>query len=114
MKVLEPLDIVIDVAGVYDHALLRYDHHQRGYDERFDQGREGKENDGGRCTKLSASGLVYRHYGRKVIQEFYPNLSEDHLELAYKKLYNSLLEALDAIDTGVEQVAADVQMVYHD
>jgi uncharacterized UPF0160 family protein len=111
MKVLEPLDIVIDVAGVYDHALQRYDHHQRGYDERFDQGKEGKD---GRCTKLSASGLVYRHYGRQVIQEFYPNLSDDHLELAYKKLYNSLLEALDAIDTGVEQVAADVSMVYYD
>ena len=111
MKVLEPLDIVIDVGGTYDHALLRYDHHQRGYDERFDQGKEGKD---GRCTKLSASGLVYRHYGRQVIQEFYPKISDDHLELAYKKLYNSLLEALDAIDTGVEQVAADVQMIYYD
>ena len=31
MKVLEPLTIVIDVAGTYDHALLRYDHHQRGF-----------------------------------------------------------------------------------
>jgi hypothetical protein len=29
--VLEPLTIVIDVAGVYDHSLLRYDHHQRGF-----------------------------------------------------------------------------------
>ena len=31
VKVLEPLTIVIDVAGVYDHKLLRYDHHQRGF-----------------------------------------------------------------------------------
>lgn len=33
-KVLDKLDIVIDVGGVYDHDALRYDHHQRGYDER--------------------------------------------------------------------------------
>lgn len=30
LEVLAPLDIVIDVAGEYDHAKLRYDHHQRG------------------------------------------------------------------------------------
>ena len=56
---LGPLEIVIDVGGVYDHTALRYDHHQRGYEERFEEGR---------CTKLSASGLVYRHYGREVIK----------------------------------------------
>lgn len=64
LKVLEPLDIVIDVGGVYDHNKKRYDHHQRGYSEFFDSGKEGKD---GRCTKLSASGLVYRHYGKEVI-----------------------------------------------
>ena len=81
-------DIVIDVGGIYDHSKLRYDHHQRGYDERFDQGKDGSE---GRCTKLSASGLVYRHYGKEIIKSYYPSLSGEHLEIAYKKIYNSLL-----------------------
>jgi len=99
-KVLETCDIVIDVGGVYDHEKKHYDHHQRGYDERFDTGKEGSTD--GRCTKLSASGLVYRHYGKKVIQAHYPSLSNDNLDIVYVKLYNSLLEALDAIDTGVE------------
>jgi hypothetical protein len=89
LKVLDTLDIVIDVGGVYDHSKLRYDHHQRGYDERFDEGREGSD---GRCTKLSASGLVYRHYGKDVIRAYYPSLLEEHLEISYKKIYNSLLE----------------------
>lgn len=111
LTVLDPLDIVIDVGGVYDHSKRRYDHHQRDFDERFDQGKDGK---GGRCTKLSASGLVYRHYGKEVIRTYYPMLSEEHLELAYKKLYNSLLEALDAIDTGVEIVPDDVTLRYRD
>ena len=108
LKILETCDIVIDVGGVYDHDKLRYDHHQRGYDERFDDGKDGK----GRCTKLSASGLVYRHYGKEVIKAHYPSLSSEHLELVYVKLYNSLLEALDAIDTGVEMSSGE--LVYND
>ena len=52
--ILQDLDIVIDVGGIYDHDQKRYDHHQRGYEEYFDEGdADGK----GRCTKLSASGL---------------------------------------------------------
>jgi len=130
--VLEKLDIVIDVGGVYDHAKLRYDHHQRDYDERFDGGKETVlKKEGGsngqtevltqpRCTKLSASGLVYRHYGRDVIRAHYPEIvgdgTDEYLELAYVKLYDSLLEALDAVDTGVEPVPADrgVSLLYKD
>jgi len=107
-KVLETLDIVIDVGGIYDHAKRRYDHHQRGYDERFDDGKEGTE---GRCTKLSASGLVYRHYGKDVIKAFYPGLSPEHLDFVYVKLYDTLLEALDAVDTGVEMAP---ELLYRD
>lgn len=99
LKILDTLDIVIDVGGVYDHAKKRYDHHQRDYDERFDEGKEGTD---GRCTKLSASGLVYRHYGKDVIKAYYPSLGAESLDLVYEKVYNTLLEALDAIDTGVE------------
>jgi len=112
-KVLEPCDIVIDVGGVYDHDKKRYDHHQREYDERFDDAGNEKTNGGvGRCTKLSASGLVYRHYGKEVIKAHYPSLSAEHLDLVYVKLYNSLLEALDAIDTGVEM--STTELVYSD
>eukprot|EP00934_Nitzschia_sp_Nitz4_P005286 Nitzschia sp. Nitz4//scaffold178_size73299//983//2307//NITZ4_005688-RA/size73299-snap-gene-0.130-mRNA-1//1//CDS//3329539089//5276//frame0 len=111
LKVLEPLDIVIDVGGIYDHDKKRYDHHQRGYEEYFDSGKEGTN---GRCTKLSASGLVYRHYGKEVISAYYPSLSEDNLDLVYTKMYNSLLEALDAIDTGVEMAPDGAELLYKD
>ena len=112
MKVLDTLDIVIDVGGVYDHAKKRYDHHQRDYDERFDSGR--KNSSDGRCTKLSASGLVYRHYGKDVIRAYYPSLTGDTLDLVYNKIYNTLLEALDAIDTGVEMAPTGVELLYRD
>ena len=95
-----------------------YDHHQRGYDEKFDEkvkiDEQGNEVKKERCTKLSASGLVYRHYGKEVIRNLYPSLSEKELDLVYVKMYNTFMEAVDAVDTGVEQVEEGVHMVYKD
>jgi uncharacterized UPF0160 family protein len=113
-------DIVIDVGGVYDHESKKYDHHQRDYDERFDEkiklNENGEEERIPRVTKLSASGLVYRHYGREVIQNIYPTLSEKEMDLVYNKMYNSFMEAIDAIDTGVEPLpkGCDVELQYRD
>lgn len=101
----EQCDIVIDVGGIYDHEQKKYDHHQRGYDERFTPDS---------CTKLSASGLVYRHYGKQVLKQYYPMLTDELLEVAYNKIYDKLMLALDAIDTGVELAPEGVQLLYRD
>jgi uncharacterized UPF0160 family protein len=58
-ELLKQLDIVIDVGGVYDPALQRYDHHQKGFTETFHHKSD---------IKLSASGLVYKHYGKEIIK----------------------------------------------
>mmetsp|Transcript_9006 Transcript_9006/g.16980 ORF Transcript_9006/g.16980 Transcript_9006/m.16980 type:complete len:418 (+) Transcript_9006:2143-3396(+) len=114
----EKADIVIDVGGIYDHSKRLYDHHQRGYDERFEDkittNEQGEEVKVPRCTKLSASGLVYRHYGKEVIHNMYPSLQEKDLELVYTKMYNTFMEAIDAVDTGVEQVPEGCELVYKD
>ena len=126
--VLDQCDIVIDVGGIYDHSKLRYDHHQRGYDERFAPKVKSDGSEVERCTKLSASGLVYRHYGKEVISEYYPELkkeeggaSSNELEWVYTKMYNTFMEAIDAIDTGVEPIPQqakdgeeDVELLYRD
>ena len=107
-KVLETLTIVIDVGGTFDHTKLRYDHHQRGFFETFDGAAgvaTGPENATGKYkTKLSATGLVYKHYGRELLCALHPELkaSVDKLEWVYDKLYNDLIEGVDAIDNGVE------------
>jgi len=49
--VLEALDAVLDVGGVYDPARDRYDHHQKGFEEVLGHGFS---------TKLSSAGLVYK------------------------------------------------------
>lgn len=48
---LENLDALLDVGGVYDPERDRYDHHQRGFDHVFGHGFN---------TKLSSAGLVYK------------------------------------------------------
>ena len=80
-SVLQTCDIVIDVGGVYNHDELKYDHHQRGYDEKFEPKVKKDGSVVERCTKLSASGLVYRHYGKDVIKEYYPGLNQELLEM---------------------------------
>ena len=51
IQVLDTMDAVLDVGGVYDHETDRYDHHQRGFDQNFGHGF---------VTKLSSAGLVYK------------------------------------------------------
>ncbi|KAM3729692.1 hypothetical protein ACB098_12G031400 [Castanea mollissima] len=50
-KILESLDAVVDVGGLYDSTQDRYDHHQNGFAEVFGHGF---------TTKLSSAGLVYK------------------------------------------------------
>ncbi|KAH9774944.1 metal-dependent protein hydrolase [Citrus sinensis] len=50
-KVLDDLDAVLDVGGVYDPSNDCYDHHQKGFEEVFGHGFS---------TKLSSAGLVYK------------------------------------------------------
>jgi uncharacterized UPF0160 family protein len=60
--VLEGLDAVLDVGGVYDPARDRYDHHQKGFEEVFGHGFS---------TKLSSAGLVYKVNFSYISNKFY-------------------------------------------
>ena len=66
---LEGLDAVLDVGGVYDPARDRYDHHQKGFEEVFGHGFS---------TKLSSAGFVYKvNFSCKQVQPiFYEVLVE--------------------------------------
>lgn len=115
-EVLKTLTIVIDVGGVYDHSSLRYDHHQRGFFETFD-GVNPTSRDGGRPevtgpdtvtevfkTKLSASGLVFKHYGKEIVTALHPSLASDSQALSwvYNRMYVQFMEGIDANDNGIE------------
>ena len=95
---LAKCNIVVDVGAVYDHSKLRYDHHQRSFGDTLSEA--------GFTTKLSACGLVYRHYGMRLLRIVTTaatggKLPEKVLTMMYKKVYAGFVEHIDAIDNGI-------------
>ena len=105
--VIDKADIVVDVGGVYDHSKRRYDHHQREFNDTFDQHHS---------IRLSSAGLVYKHYGQDVIQQLL-GLSADQntvTSVIFQKVYDDLIEGYDGVDNGVQQYPADIVPAYVD
>ncbi|CAE7282352.1 unnamed protein product [Symbiodinium natans] len=107
-RILAKMDIVVDVGDVYDPAQLRFDHHQRGFFETADGipgAAKGPEEATGRWkTRLSSSGLVYKHFGREIIQQL-ADTDPKSTELIWAEVYDRFIECIDAIDNGVEMCA---------
>lgn len=98
-KVLETMDAVLDVGGVYDPSKDRYDHHQRGFGEVFGHGF---------VTKLSSAGLIYKHFGLEIIsKEIGRDPGHPDVERLYLAVYKSFVEAIDAIDNGINMYDTD-------
>ncbi|XP_013859583.1 MYG1 exonuclease [Austrofundulus limnaeus] len=97
---LAECDIVVDVGGEFDPKRHRYDHHQRTFAESFQSLCPEKP----WVTKLSSAGLVYLHFGRRLLSQL-TKLKEDdkQLEVLFDKLYENFVEEVDAIDNGISQ-----------
>nr|XP_019012834.1 uncharacterized protein I206_02330 [Kwoniella pini CBS 10737]OCF51615.1 hypothetical protein I206_02330 [Kwoniella pini CBS 10737] len=92
---LEPLDIVVDVGGVYSPEKHRYDHHQREFTEVFGHGGFDK-------IKLSSAGLVYKHFGKEIIaNRLNTTVDDEKVETIWLTLYSEMIESVDGIDNGV-------------
>ncbi|KZV40919.1 hypothetical protein F511_05164 [Dorcoceras hygrometricum] len=99
LQVLDTLDAVLDVGGVYDPVKDRYDHHQKGFDEVFGHGFN---------TKLSSAGLIYKHFGREIIaKELQVDKDHPDVQRLFLAVYKSFMEAIDAIDNGINQYDTD-------
>lgn len=97
---LDKCDVVVDVGGEFDPKRHRYDHHQRTFAETFHSICPEKP----WVTKLSSAGLVYLHFGRRVLAQLTGLQPEDRqLEVLYDKLYVNLVEEVDAVDNGISQ-----------
>lgn len=95
---LETCHTVVDVGGEYNPETNRYDHHQRTFDTTFD----------GRPTKLSSAGLVYKHFGKSIISQTIKKSEDDEdVGLLWNKIYESLIEAVDANDNGISAYDPD-------
>ena len=97
-------DVVVDVGGVLIRR-CRFDHHQRGFAQFFD--------DDHRTTVLSSAGLVYRHFGRRLIARVLKTTVEDpRVGLVFVRLYDQFIESIDANDNGVAQYPPEVKPRY--
>jgi len=101
-KVLETLPIIVDVGGQYNPSKGRFDHHQREFTDTLSPVHK---------TKLSSSGIVYKHFGRQILSSL-TNLKDAELELLYNKVYESFMEALDGIDNGISQYPPELTPNY--
>ena len=103
-ELLAEMDIVVDVGAVYDPATHRYDHHQRDFTTTFD--------DKHTVTKLSSAGLIYKHFGREVLQTVCGTGAVSDPERLYQLVYDNFVEEIDAIDNGVSCYPAEVAPRY--
>ncbi|CEQ40064.1 SPOSA6832_01635 [Sporobolomyces salmonicolor] len=127
--VLEGATLIADVGGVYDPETLRFDHHQRGFNEVFGHGFK---------TKLSSAGLVYkcvalsfdskglcehdrrphdlcslRHFGKEILSTVLSQPIDSPLvSTLFLKMYADFVEAFDGIDNGVTQYVSSEPPLY--
>jgi uncharacterized UPF0160 family protein len=92
--------VCVDVGAVYDPATKRFDHHQKTFGSTLE----------GYNIKLSSAGLVYKHYGRQVLEELTEHaLSSEVIDMLYDKVYTGFVEHIDAIDNGVDIAEGELQ-----
>ncbi|XP_005869246.1 PREDICTED: UPF0160 protein MYG1, mitochondrial isoform X3 [Myotis brandtii] len=97
---LASCDVVVDVGGEYDPQRHRYDHHQRSFTETMSSLSPGKPWQ----TKLSSAGLVYLHFGHKLLAQLLGTSEEDSMVgTLYDKMYENFVEEVDAVDNGISQ-----------
>lgn len=93
-RVLETCDVVVDVGGVYDHSKKRYDHHQKTFKDTLDDKHD---------IRLSSAGLIYKHYGDEILELGFGITDKTKRKRIYDRLYTHFIEAVDAVDNGVNQ-----------
>lgn len=102
---LAKCNIVVDVGAVYDPDAMKFDHHQREFTGTLD----------GYSTKLSSAGLIYKHFGKRIIRSLLEGTSdeappESFIDICYEKTYKNFMEHIDAIDNGI--TVADGELKY--
>ena len=79
LDVLNIQDLVVDVGGVYDNSILRYDHHQLGYEELHKNG-----------IMRSGFGLIWKHFGIQLAKT----------EFIFNAIDDGLVATIDGLDNG--------------
>lgn len=111
-KEIDSADIVVDVGAIYDADRKRFDHHQRSFTETMDILRSGR---GLRKIKLSSAGLIYHHYGHRILSCILEGSTpEDKLvDVVFGKVYHGFVCEIDAIDNGITIADSEIKYEIH-
>ncbi|KAF0973237.1 hypothetical protein FDP41_008444 [Naegleria fowleri] len=95
-KILAECDIIVDVGAVYDPSRHRYDHHQASFKDTLNLDKFTK-------IRLSSAGLIYKHFGRQILEELIGDKATDEQkDDIYLRVYGNFIEHVDANDNGIE------------
>ncbi|XP_014478993.1 PREDICTED: UPF0160 protein MYG1, mitochondrial-like [Dinoponera quadriceps] len=98
--ILDKCDIVVDVGGIYNPSIHRYDHHMRDFCETAST--VLKKPNFNRKIKLSSAGLIYCHFGHEILRNIFPHIKEDRIiDQIFKQIYDTIILEIDAIDNGI-------------
>jgi len=91
-------DILVDVGGLYDVEKKRFDHHMKEFNYVHDETSN---------IKMSAAGLVFKHYGLTFIKNILINMDlfneKIDMQKIYNKLYLNFIAYVDGQDNGINQ-----------
>lgn len=105
VKTFPLCNMLIDVGAVYNASEGRFDHHQATFVDTYDDAHD---------IKLSSAGLIYKHFGREIVQYLISQLpgvaiDEATLTKLVLRTYDHFVLELDAIDNGVEVSASPIK-----
>ena len=98
-------NILIGIGGKYDAEHMHFDHHQNTFIEKWPSS----------DVVLSSAGLVWRHYGKKIVEmyltsnpdeyDFSENYTHETIEEIVNIIYFNLILSIDANENGVENAS---------
>ena len=111
-EILKQCDVVVDVGGIIDPKIYRFDHHMKEFTEVFNEKDEDLNS-----IKLSSAGLVWKYLGKDILINILKsmNLLEQnkiHIEEILKNIYLDFIMGVDGMDNGVTQYDKDIKPKY--
>lgn len=103
LALLENADILVDVGGVYDPDIFRYDHHQVNCNETFSSST---------TIPMSSIGMVWKHHGKDILIRYIESHEsfclienwQEHIESLHREVYMKIIQELDAHDNGIQMI----------
>lgn len=101
---LDKANFQVDVGGKYNPELGFFDHHQVDFNERYPSPNVNKYEIG---PKLAAFGLIWRHFGNKVVEHtlnrFNYKYDESCITFIYRQVEKSTVICSDIVDNGEQR-----------